>query len=230
MDMVFRERFLQPRAWYHPLFILGFCLPGMIAFVQAGSVVVTVQDNQGVAVKGLVVYLEPVDRKIPVANKFSAIEISQKDKGFSPYLSVVQSGTTVTFSNRDDITHHIYSVSGNARFSYTLRAGEVTEELLIAAPGLIAMGCNIHDWMSGYVLVLNTPFYALSDERGQANFVAMAQGDYRVVLWHPQLKEQPGKTIHLPGDARVLLQLVNDMAKIPQQKGVDDFDFLEGYE
>lgn len=203
------------------------CLLSGVVF--AGPVAVQVQDPDGVGVEGVAVYIEWLDGKAPVSSSHSAIDILQKDKGFSPFLSVVQSGTTVTFSNFDDITHHIYSVTGNERFSYNIRAGEKTPDMTIEKPGLIAMGCNIHDWMSGYLLVLETPYYALTDSQGRAVFEVREAGNYRAVAWHPQMKDEPSQDISLPGDELVVLKLQHKMAKIPRQKAVDDFDFLEGY-
>ncbi len=198
-------------------------------FVMAEPVTITVKDQQGVGIAGIAVYLEWLDGKLPVSSSFSAIDITQKDKGFSPYVSVVQTGTKVTFSNLDDITHHIYSISGTNRFSYTIRAGEKTPNMASIKPGLIAMGCNIHDWMSGYLLVLDTPYFNLTDNSGRAVIDIAHRGTFRVIAWHPQMKENLVQEVHLPDKEEITLQLTQLMMKIPSQKSVDDFDFLDGY-
>jgi len=190
---------------------------------------ITVKDNQGKVLPGIVVYATWLEGKTTNKMKHSAIDIRQKDKGFNPYLSVVQSNSTVTFSNLDDITHHIYSVTGIERFSYSLQAGKITPPLSIEQAGLIAMGCNIHDWMSGYLLVVNTPYYALTNQHGKIELNIQQQGKFQVTAWHPQFNEKLNIQVSLPIQTDLVLNLTEKMAKIPSQKSSDDFDFLEGY-
>jgi len=209
---------------------LLFACPVLIASsCFANDIQVQVVSHQKQPLKGIVVYLEAIGRHIALESKASAINIGQKNKGFAPYVSVVQSGTSVTFSNQDDITHHIYSVTGNKKFTYTIRSGEASSPLEIDQKGIIAMGCNIHDWMSGYILVLDTPYYTKTDANGVATVYGLEHGKYRIVAWHPQLQERLVKETFLPSASPIVLQLQKKMAKIPSQKGVDDFDFLDGY-
>jgi plastocyanin len=197
--------------------------------VAAQPLSVEVRNPDGTAVAGAAVYVEALDRELPPGANHSAIEILQQDKGFAPYVSVVQAGSTVTFSNHDDITHHIYSVTGNQRFAFSLRAGEITPEMTIEQAGLIAMGCNIHDWMSGYLLVVDSPYYGMTDPQGETVIDVDQAGSYRIVIWHPQLGKSVQKIVRLPTTETVTLQLVQGLAKIPRQKGIDSFDFLDGY-
>ena len=196
---------------------------------HAESLALQVVDASGAPAPGIAVYLEAVDRDLPAGSHQVAIEILQQNKGFVPYVSVVQAGSTVTFSNLDDITHHIYSVTGRERFSVTLKTGEITDGMTIEQAGLIAMGCNIHDWMSGYLLVVDTPYYATTDARGRALIEVELGGRYRVVTWHPQIEQGVQQEVILPGAGSVTLALAQAMPKLPRQQGVDDFDFLEGY-
>jgi len=196
---------------------------------SAISLSVTVNDVQNDTLEGVVVYVQFQSNDTLSTEKYTAIDIRQKDKGFSPYINVIQSNSKVTFSNLDDITHHIYSVTGNEKFSYTIKSGDISLPLKIKHSGLIAMGCNIHDWMSGYILVVDTPYYGITNKDGNIYFNLENPGIYQIVVWHPQMNEKPFKKIKLNNNSKVLIKLSNAMSKIPEQKGVDDFDFLEGY-
>lgn len=187
------------------------------------------KDHQGKALPGVIFSATWLDGKMANELKHSAIDIRQKDKGFNPYLSVVQSNSSVTFSNLDDITHHIYSVTGIERFSYSLKSGKTTQPLSIEQAGIIAMGCNIHDWMSGYLLVVDTPFYAITADDEQIELTVVQQGDFQITAWHPQFNEKITRHVTLPNQDKIELRLTEKMATIPSQKSSDDFDFIEGY-
>jgi plastocyanin len=158
-------------------------------------------------------------------------EIEQLDKKFAPYVSAVRQQDEVIFTNHDDITHHMYSFNGPARFDFRLKTAESKTVMDFAEPGVIAMGCNIHDWMSGYVMVVETPFYAVTDAEGLVVFTDMPASDYHLVAWHPQMAkdELADRHIVIPDVSVVTLQLTQPMAPIPAQKSLGDFDFLEDY-
>ncbi|MCG6889797.1 MAG: hypothetical protein LJE92_09435 [Gammaproteobacteria bacterium] len=218
----------KPNRFALRLVCLGlFCLTAQSTLAE--TVTVEVRDPAGAAIEGIAVYLEALDREMPPEIHHATVEILQQNKGFVPYIGVVQAGSTVTFSNHDDITHHIYSVTGNKRFSFNLRAHEISPEMGIEQAGLIAMGCNIHDWMSGHLLVVDSPYYGVTNARGQTVIEIGDAGRYRIVTWHPQVRESVQKIVSLPALETVSLKLGQSLAAIPRQKGVDNFDFLEGY-
>lgn len=99
----------------------------------------------------MVVYLQPQDDIFLTLNE-NIVEVGQFDRSFTPYISVIQLGNTVNFKNRDDITHHIYSPIGDNKFSYKINAGQSASKSDFQQTGEVAMDCNIHDWMSGYLL------------------------------------------------------------------------------
>jgi len=212
--------------------LLLYILAGMLllpAMAFAESISVQVLGANGTAAEGIAVYIESLDGRSVRSSSHVSIDILQKDKAFTPYLSLVQVGTTVSFSNLDDITHHIYSVSGNKHFSHTVRAGKKTGDMKLEKTGIIAMGCNIHDWMSGYLLVVETPYYELTDSQGLVVFDLPDSVSYRAVAWHPQMNDALSKVINLNSSSSIVLQMKHKMSSIPHQKGIDDFDFLEGY-
>lgn len=214
-------------------FPLWFICLGMFCLVTEGApaypLSIEVRNPDGAAVAGIAFYLEALDQEMAPSTRHVAIEILQQDKGFVPYVSVVQAGSTVTFSNHDDITHHIYSVTGKQRFSLNLRAGEITADMTIKQAGLIAMGCNIHDWMSGYLLVVDSPYYGTTNAQGRAVIDVEQAGSYRIVTWHPLVNKNVEKIALLPASGTVILQLEQGLTNKPRQKAIDNFDFLEGY-
>jgi plastocyanin len=158
-------------------------------------------------------------------------EIEQLDKKFAPYVSVVRQQDEVIFINHDDITHHMYSFNGPARFDFRLKTAESKSVMDFAEPGVIAMGCNIHDWMSGYVMVVETPFYTVTNAEGLAVFADVPANEYHLVAWHPQMAkdELADRHIVIPAVSEISIQLTQPMAPIPSQKSLSDFDFLEDY-
>ncbi|MCT8987008.1 hypothetical protein [Shewanella phaeophyticola] len=104
--------------------------------------------------------------------------------------------------------------------------------MLFEKAGHVSMGCNIHDWMSGHLLVVDTPFYAITDSQGRVDFDSLPEDDFTVQVWHPQLKltdNQQSQTFHLPQDQSMTITLEADFDSIPKQQSLDEFEFLEGY-
>lgn len=191
--------------------------------VQVNSV-----KNQPLA--NMVVYLEPLAEQV-VPQQSKTVEISQRSKSFIPYISVSQSASKVNFVNKDDITHHIYSADSENKFAFKIRAGETDSSAHFDHAAEIAMGCNIHDWMSGYLLVVNTPYFAKTDEKGVASFTLNELGKYRVVVWHPQMRTEKNRMsvekTFLTSDTTIFT-LQKDMDDIPLQTS-GDFDFISDY-
>ena len=198
---------------------------------DAVSVKVQVKDPTDQVLENMVVYLEPLDGQ-QLSKTEKSIDIDQENKAFTPYISVIQTGNQVHFNNQDDITHHIYSVTGSHKFSITIRAGEKMLKPDFTQTGEIAMGCNIHDWMSGYLLVLDTPYFDKTNASGQAMMEVNEGGKYQLTVWHPQMSEPDNRLstiITLPGNTLIQLKLNQEMEALPQQKSDDDFFFLSEY-
>lgn len=211
----------------HKIFILLAALPG---FVQAAPLQINVTDIAGKPVGNVVVYLQNhVTAAMPQTHHNH--DIAQQDKKFAPYVSVVRQHEQVAFINHDDITHHLYSFNGPARFDFRLKAAESKSVGDFTEPGIIAMGCNIHDWMSGYVMVVATPFYTVTNTEGLALFTDVPAGEYHLVVWHPQMAEDEltDLSVVVPGMGTTNVRLTKPLAPIPSQTSLDDFDFLEAY-
>jgi len=193
------------------------------------SLSVQLNGADGAGVEGVIVYLDGVSA--PAAPAAAPLEIHQRGKRFTPYLGVVARDTDVVFINDDDITHHVYSFNGPSRFSFVLEPGETNDQQRFDENGVMAMGCNIHDWMSGYLLVLDNPWFASTDAGGHALITGVPPGRYRLTAWHPQLQEPaaPAVMVEVSGDVEAALRLTAPMAAIPTQEDLNDFDFLEDY-
>ncbi len=156
-----------------------------IATAGASGVTVTVRDSQGQPVRDAVVSLLPLDRPAPPAGDASAV-IDQRNLSFTPQVLVVQTGTRVTFPNSDNVRHQVYSFSPAKRFELKLYAGNHASTERFDQAGIVTLGCNIHDWMLGYVVVMDTPWFAKTGDDGQLALANVPAGRYTLQLWHPR--------------------------------------------
>ncbi|MCO7226466.1 hypothetical protein [Pleionea sp. CnH1-48] len=208
------------------------CLCLLIVIPLHAENAIQLLSHEGKAVSGVVLYLQ---HKAPEGESAQASirpTISQRNKQFQPYVSVVQVGVPVSFENNDDIAHHIYSLTGKERFSFKIRKDEAARTLQFQQAGIIPMGCNIHDWMSGYLLVVDTPYYGITDDNGRVLFSHIESGSYTLRVWHPQMKEADRDQQHIvawPLTDPFSISLTQPLDSIPEQKPLDDFDFLDGY-
>jgi len=132
--------------------------------------------------------------------------MDQIDSQFAPRVLAVPVGTSISFPNRDNTRHHVYSFSPAKRFELPLYSGIPAEPVVFDVPGVVTLGCNIHDWMIGYIHVLDTPHHAVSDAAGIARIEAPS-GAYRLRVWHERLRPGAG-----PEEREVELQ-----EGVPQQ-------------
>jgi plastocyanin len=153
------------------------------AAATAGPVSVQVSDAQGQPLVGAVVYLDSPAAARAV-KPLAGAEIVQSERQFVPQVAVVTRGTPVMFPNLDTVRHHVYSLSPAKRFELKLYIGKPQAPVVFDQPGVAVLGCNIHDQMVGFVLIVDTPYHARTDAQGRAAIDAPA-GDYRLRTWHP---------------------------------------------
>jgi len=148
-------------------------------------------------------------------------DMDQRGQRFAPHVLAVHTGTQVRFPNSDNIRHQVYSFSTAKRFELRLYEGTPADPLLFDKPGVVVLGCNIHDWMLGYIYVTDDPHFAVSNAQGKVRLEQLPPGDYHATLWHPQLADmQPldGGTLHVPAAGlshRVTLSLEPTSADLP---------------
>lgn len=164
-------------------------LPAMLALVsaaQAATLQVNVTDDAGKPLPGAVVFLESREAARAV-RPLEGMEIAQQNRSFVPGVRVVTRGTSVTFPNRDTVRHHVYSFSPAKKFELKLYIGTPANPVLFDQPGVVVLGCNIHDDMVGWVLVLDTPFFGQSADNGRVVLADVPEGSYRLRVWHSHL-------------------------------------------
>jgi plastocyanin len=154
----------------------------------AASLEVEVRDTRGKPVADAAVYAVPASGPVDARNP-RTVTIEQLDREFQPYVTVLQSGTRVTFPNRDPILHHVYSFSPAKQFEIKLYTGNSREEVF-DRPGVVTLGCNIHDWMIAYIVVVPTPHFGRSDEAGVVRLRDVPAGTYEVRVYHPNQRAQ----------------------------------------
>lgn len=164
-------------------------LPLLATAVCAGEIVAEVKDSRGAPVADAVVYATPLSGKAP--QRPQPAVVAHQNQQFVPFVTAVQVGTLINLPNRDTVKHHAYSISPARKFDLPLYAGTPQAPLLFDKPGIVTIGCNIHDWMLAYVCVVETPFSALTGADGRAQLRGLAPGAYRVEVWQPRLKGQP---------------------------------------
>ncbi|WP_088178525.1 MULTISPECIES: methylamine utilization protein [unclassified Methylophilus] len=117
------------------------------------------------------------DGKTPASNPNAMGKIVQKNKMFNPKVTIVQTGTSINFPNEDSFRHHVYSFSPAKKFELKLYSGVAADPVLFNQAGLVTLGCNIHDSMVGYIYVVDTPFFAKTDDKGRA-VIKLSDGQY----------------------------------------------------
>jgi plastocyanin len=152
---------------------------------HACSVTLTVVDGSGLALSDAVASLHA--EGAPASATGAEAVIRQEDLQFQPLVLPVQVGTEVQFPNLDRVAHHVYSFSQAKRFELRLYRGLPERLVRFDTPGVVVLGCNIHDWMLSYVYVVDTPWFASSDAEGRMRLHQVPAGVYELRLWHPRL-------------------------------------------
>ena len=185
---------------------LGLAFAASLAHAQTAEIAATVTDQQGRPVADAVLIAVPVDGNLRSPQRPREGSVDQVDKEFFPRVTVVQLGASVTFPNHDDVRHQVYSFSSAKRFELPLYAGVPAQPIVFDKPGVVVLGCNIHDWMVGYVYVSESPFFAKTGKDGKAVLAELSPRAYVVRVWHPQLEmseDATHKTIDVSRDRRI---------------------------
>lgn len=178
----------------------------------AESLNVKVLDQTAKGVPETVVYALSSKPEYGAGQVQSKVVIDQIDKTFVNPITIIRPGTSVIFPNHDNIRHHVYSFSPSKTFELPLYKDATPQPVRFDKPGEVALGCNIHDWMSAYIYVVDTPNFALTDAQGQA-VLTLPPGQYQLHTWHPRLKkpeDNKGSTITIQAkqDAAIELAIV----------------------
>lgn len=164
-----------------------------VAPCGAASVKVKVTDTHGRPVEDAVVFVRAVPGKKSPPPKESYI-MDQVEQVFVPHVLPIVVGGSVRFPNKDAIHHHLYSFSEARKFELPLYKGQPSEPVRFDKAGAVKLGCNIHDWMNGVILVLSNPYFAKTGKDGSAELDWPAGKSVELEVFHERLRGEPAAT------------------------------------
>lgn len=163
-----------------------------------GSIAVTLSQADGTALAGAAVTVRRLGSVSAAAPAPTPADnaagdgnwaMDQVNRAFDPEVIVVPVGAAVRFPNSDSVSHQVYSFSPTKRFQLPLYRGKPYPPVRFDTPGIVTLGCNIHDNMIGWILVTDAPWFGSSDAAGSWRANALPAGDYEVTIWHPRLRD-----------------------------------------
>lgn len=166
----------------------------LAAPLGATPLTVRVVDASGRPVRDAVVTLRPSGSAARAPRPGGHFVVSQQNIQFHPFLTIVPVGADVSFPNLDNTKHHVYSFSPAKKFELKLFAKDQSRTVHFDKPGVIALGCNIHDQMSAFIVVTDSAWTARTNGQGVAAFGDAPNAPGRVTVWHPYLRA-PGGTV-----------------------------------
>ena len=173
-------------------FLLAAAGVSLAAPLAAAPLAVRVVDASGKPVKGAVVTIYPTVGQHAPKPKGRYV-VSQQNLQFHPFMTIVPVGADVSFPNLDPTKHHVYSFSTAKRFELKLFARDQSRTVHFDKAGVVALGCNIHDQMSAFVVVTDSAWTAQTNAQGLATFDAPG-GPARFTVFHPYLRT-PGNMV-----------------------------------
>jgi plastocyanin len=173
-----------------PALHAGASVDGRVALLKSNGAPVVAQ-RYGVVTRGGVLAVEPplavvyLDDSFPKPASPPTKQVGQKDLTFIPALLPVQVGTKVEFPNFDDTYHSIFSYSPAKRFDLGRYRPEERPipSVVFDKPGLVTLRCDIHDHMRGLILVLNTPYFVVTNSDGRFHLNGLPAGDHTLKAW-----------------------------------------------
>ena len=164
-------------------------------------------------IKDFVVY---IDKPMEVKPPTNALEVvTQRDATFSPHVMPVVVGTKINWPNNDDIFHNVFSISDAKTFDLGLYKHPELKSEIFDKAGRVDVFCSIHTKMSCVVLVLENPFFAATDKKGEYRITGIPAGTYKVKAWHERL---PGQTreIVIPEEGEVRADFTVGVINLPK--------------
>ena len=150
--------------------------------------------------------------------------MGQKDRQFTPHILVVEQNGQVDFPNADSIMHHVYSFSKSKSFELKLYREQPQAPITFEQTGVVELGCNIHDWMLGYIVVVDSPYYGITDEQGQVT-LDVPVGEYTLKSWHEGFSDISSIESKAVSIVSEVLRYQLKQPLIPRVAiGVDEFD------
>ncbi|WP_209327867.1 methylamine utilization protein [Pseudoalteromonas sp. PA2MD11] len=185
---------------------------------------IQIVDKQNQPVKNAVVWLKG-SKQLAVAE--SHYTMSQKERAFVPHVLAVPQGANVEFPNLDSIMHHVYSFSKTKQFELKLYHDKPEKPINFAQSGVVELGCNIHDWMLGYIVVVDGGIYGQTDDQGMVE-LSLPESKFTLAVWHDRFNDiSTPETIEITNNGKsVSYQLKQNL--LPKlELSSDEFDDYE---
>ena len=162
--------------------------------VLANELTVRVLDSDGAPVPDVAVFATREDGRAGPEPTSQTAVMDQVDIRFVPHTLLIQKGMSVEFPNSGVVAHHVYSFSKPNNFVLPLYKGDAHEPVSFDHDGVVTIGCNIHDEMLGYIVVVDTNTYAMTDSQGEARLtVSDPIPDYDINIWSPRIRDNKGQ-------------------------------------
>ena len=160
------------------------------AQASEATVTIVVNDRDGRPVEEVVVYAVPLDGRIPDPGPApdTVVTMNQINEQFTPHVIVTQTGSAVAFPNSDHVSHHVYSFSAPKQFELPLYQGSAHPPVMFDRPGVVDVGCNIHDHMEAHIVIVDTPYFAITGADGRAELPTLPDGEYELKTYTPRLR------------------------------------------
>ncbi len=177
-----------------PRLLAAACLIPILCSSCTMAVHSAVRDQSGQPLQDAVVYAMPKEpRLLPAAGNPKAV-IAVEGYAFKPPVLPVRVGTGVSFLNRDDIKHQIYSISAARNFELPTERLSKSPAVVFDKPGVVVLGLALHDRSVGHICVLETPYFVTTGADGRAELDGLPRGAYEVRVWHPGMKSSAAAT------------------------------------
>lgn len=165
-------------------------MAGVASSAHAGAILVEVLGENGLPVPDVAVFIDQQGIAASAPATESAV-MDQVNTRFVPHMLIVSKGTSVQFPNSDVIAHHVYSFSKPNNFVLPLYKGDAHDPIVFDHDGVVTLGCNIHDQMLGYIIVVDTAVFGMTDAAGQVELdVDDAATGYTINIWNSRIRDE----------------------------------------
>lgn len=178
----------------------------------------THRDAKALSSKNIVLWLTPIGVPVPPRSTDQHFQLLQHNKSFEPHVLVVPVGAIVEFPNHDPYFHNVFSLFEGKRFDLGLYESGSTRQVRFDKPGISYIFCNIHAQMSAVVVSLATPYYAVSNDRGEIVIHDVPVGRYEMHIWYeraPDTLKSLTREITLSREDSALAPIQLQAANVP---------------
>ena len=171
-----------------------------------------VATKDSVEASNIVIWLKPHNPTTPPVAVPAAgrpmPQVAQSNKSFDPHVLVIEAGTPVQFPNKDPFLHNVFSLFEGKRFDLGFYEAGSSKTVHFDRPGVSFLFCNIHPEMSGAVIVVDTPYFGMSDRTGRVSIANVPDGRYELNVWYerslPEDLKASGSTVAISDSTRTL--------------------------